>query len=177
MLWRELKVILVVVAVCLVERAWVWLRIKYLENRKEKITISFNKEVTLRYAIWAHFYQFVGVAFGVVFFAQVFSARNHIGAKYIYSILAIFVLAINIVTLIPRLKTRVVVGVGKQMFCFDGYRHETIYSGQVSKYYCNAYSYYITKTDGNISKIPASLKHGEIIMAFLEEAVAHHSVK
>lgn len=167
-----LRGLLLVLVVCVIELTWTWLHLRYLKARQNKVSFDFTKEVTLGYAPWSHLYQMAGTGFCVWFFILVLSEQTPIRAKCIDVVMIILVLFFTIITLLPRLRARVVIGVGRQLLYSDGYRNEIIYSNQIAGYSCRTYYYYITKNDGNELKIPTALNRSEIIMAFLEDAIA-----
>ena len=172
---REGVVLIALLLLGTAERSWCVMRILYLRNRSKYIKMNYQKEVTLRYAIWSH----IGIFFCYVLFGcplfPVFLEQHGFAACLFMLPVPLFFLTLSTVFFVIRLRARVIVGVGRQLYYFNGYnRHETIYSGQVDRYYCNAYSYWIKKKDGNRVKVPATLASGEFVGAFLEDAVRHN---
>ena len=158
---------LTVLAFGIMERIWVWLRISYLRRRQKMVAIDYTKETRLHYAFWSYFIEIALFALGIVALAQAFEAPSHTTSKYVRFGVAVFILMLSFVSFMARWKSRVIVGAGKQI----GYLGRgSIHIDQIAKYSCNSYFYYITKKDGKVSKIPATLSKSEIVMAFLERA-------
>jgi len=87
-------------------------------------------------------------------------------------------LVLTSVFLMIRLKARVVIGLGKQLWYLNGYKsHEVIYHGQIESYYCNGYSFCIKKKDGNRLKVPATFSRSELVVAFLEDSARQYTRK
>ena len=147
-----------------------WARLYYLRTRQKKVTIDFSKETTLHYAFWSYLIQFALFVFYIYLLFQIPYSHRSMSSIGILLLLTSFIPALVFVSLLFRLKTRVVIGAGKQITFITFSRHGTIHSDQIAEYSCNSYFYYITKKDGKVSKIPATLSKSEVVMAFLEKA-------
>jgi hypothetical protein len=164
-------------ALILMERIWSWLRLKHLKSCQRKVSIDYGKEVTLRPALWAYsleislFILFVWIQTGLHY------PEGRIVSKLIMLVFTLIIMLIPVGLLVIHLRSRVVIGAGRQMRYFVGKYCRTLHFDQITKYRCDSYYYYITRKDGYTLKIPASFKHSEIIMAFLENAVAHDGKK
>lgn len=164
--------IILILALLVTERIWHWLRLWFLTSRQHRVTIDFGKEITLRPALWSYFLEIICIIFFVWSLPQLHSHGRIVAALAIVIFLLCFPLLL-IVLIVRRLRSHVVIGGGKQMRFFVGTYCKTFHFDQISKYSCDSYDFYITRKDGCNLKIPATFKRSEIIMAFLERAVAH----
>jgi len=167
---KYLPVIFTALAFIFIERAGRWLRVIYLKSIQHKVSIDYSKEVILRYAYWSHFVLYILLIF--FFYCMTQAALYHLNSTKILEmfLLTSFIPLFVVFALVPRLKVRVIIGIGRQL----KYQNGTIHSDQIVKYSCDGYNFQITKKNGTLSKIPATLKHSEIVMAFLEDAVRHN---
>ena len=174
-LTRHEEVWLGLLAILAAERCWYLGRMLYLNRRAKLVKLDLTKETTLRYAIWSH----VGIlavlcAAVLMLFPSVEKWGGVKVAPLFYLPIPLFMLVMMIIFSVVRLRARVVIGLGRQLCYFNGYdKHEVIYSGQIVRYTCNGYSYFIWKNDGGRLKIPATWSRGEVVRAFLEDAIQH----
>jgi hypothetical protein len=167
----NLKVALSVLAAVVVERILVWLRLSYLKKQQKNIALDFSKEVILRQAFWSYLVELCGLLMSAFTLIPFFISRGT-APKCISCAMFVIFFSGTLFLFAARLKERVVIGVGRQL----RYENGTIHSDQIVRYSCNGYNFRITKTSGTTSKIPATLKHSQIVMAFLEDAVSKKQI-
>jgi hypothetical protein len=81
-------------------------------------------------------------------------------------------LYLALVTLASRLQARLTVQLGNFLFYNDGTTHQLVYSCQVARYTCDGFNYHILLKEGRSVKIPATFEKSELVMRFLEVALA-----
>jgi hypothetical protein len=161
------KVVLSCLAAVVVERILVWLRLAYLRKQQKKVELDFNKEVVLRQAFWSYLVELCGLLMCAFILTMLFITPGTMPKCIAFTMFVIFFTG-TLFLFSARLKERFVIGVGRQL----RYENGTIHSDQIVSYSCDGYYFQITKIKGTTSKIPATLKRSEIVMAFLEEAVS-----
>jgi len=130
----NLKVFLAILVFGLIERVWFCMRLSYLRTRQKKVNLDFSKEVALGYAFWSYSVQAILFIFCIIALTQFFSTQNHAIAKYMYLAMFVFMLILAFGSLVPRLKTSVNIGVGKQISYITFSRQRTIHADQIISY-------------------------------------------
>ena len=168
-------IVLVVISVfLLIERACVYLRLKYLQTLQRKCVLDLKKETVLRYAFWSYSLLIVPLILCFISLNQIRLTGNHPTAKCMSLVFLTLMISLSYIYLVSRLRTRVVIGVGRQITYQLGSRCATIRADLIAKYSCDAYNFYIVKNDGGVTKLPATLKNAEILMKFLETVIEKH---
>ena len=144
---------------------------RHLRAASENLSIDASKEIILRYAIWYYGYPLLGFVLSAFCAYDASHNPNNHPRETIAWLAFLFCLGGAIFLLYRQLTARVRIADKKLVYTEGGNRRE-IFAADVVRVSTNGFNFSIGLKWQKSTKIPATFEHSEIILAFLQQAVA-----